>query len=158
MTGTEHQEREQAAEPDQDDDPGKTGALKARFQGWRESIRRRPGLNRIYRIAIGLAGTAIVAAGIVLLPFPGPGWVVIFLGLAVLATEFEWAKRLSRFAREKVSAWTAWLGRQSWPVRVLAGLATVLVVLGAIYLALRITGVPGWVPGSWVRAIPGLSQ
>ena len=32
--------------------------------------------------------------GIVMLVTPGPGWVVIFLGLGLLAAEFVWAKRL----------------------------------------------------------------
>ena len=43
------------------------------------------------RIAVTVAGAAIVAAGLVMLVLPGPGLVVIVLGLAVLATEYVWA-------------------------------------------------------------------
>lgn len=43
---------------------------------------------------IFLLGFAIVGTGIVLLPLPGPGWVIIFLGFAILASEFEFAERV----------------------------------------------------------------
>ena len=43
---------------------------------------------------IFLLGFAIVGTGIVLLPLPGPGWVVIFAGFAILATEFAFAERV----------------------------------------------------------------
>jgi uncharacterized protein (TIGR02611 family) len=44
-------------------------------------------------------GLVILALGVVLLPLPGPGWVVIFLGLGVLAAEFVWAQRVLRRAK-----------------------------------------------------------
>jgi uncharacterized protein (TIGR02611 family) len=34
-----------------------------------------------------------------LIPYPGPGWLVVFAGLALLATEFERAQRVLTFAR-----------------------------------------------------------
>jgi uncharacterized protein (TIGR02611 family) len=36
-----------------------------------------------------------------LLILPGPGWALIFLGLAILATEYVWARRLLEKAKEK---------------------------------------------------------
>ena len=45
------------------------------------------------RLAVFLLGTTIVGAGIALLPLPGPGLLIIIVGLAVLATEFVWAER-----------------------------------------------------------------
>src|SRR5919199_201700 len=49
-----------------------------------------------YRVAFAAAGFAVVAGGIVLsLPLvPGPGFLVVAIGLAMLALEFEWAERL----------------------------------------------------------------
>lgn len=41
-----------------------------------------------------VGGFLLLAGGIVLLPLPGPGWVVIALALAVLAREFVWARKL----------------------------------------------------------------
>jgi hypothetical protein len=45
------------------------------------------------RIAVTVAGTAILAVGVVLLVAPGPGLVVIALALAVYAIEYQWARR-----------------------------------------------------------------
>lgn len=43
---------------------------------------------------IFLLGFTVVGAGIVLLPLPGPGWVIIFAGFAILASEFAFAERI----------------------------------------------------------------
>lgn len=45
------------------------------------------------RIAVTVAGTVILAVGVVLLVAPGPGLVVIAVALAVFAIEYEWARR-----------------------------------------------------------------
>ena len=41
-----------------------------------------------------IAGFALLPVGVVMLPLPGPGWLVIFLALAILAGEFVWARNL----------------------------------------------------------------
>jgi uncharacterized protein (TIGR02611 family) len=46
------------------------------------------------RLTRGIIGTALVLLGMLLLVLPGPGIVTIAAGLAVLATEFAWARRL----------------------------------------------------------------
>lgn len=48
----------------------------------------------MWRILVGVTGFAVIAAGMTLLVLPGPGLLVILLGLAILATEFRWARRL----------------------------------------------------------------
>ena len=45
------------------------------------------------RFAIAAAGITLVVVGVVLVVLPGPGVLVVALGLAVLATEFTWAAR-----------------------------------------------------------------
>lgn len=64
-----------------------------RLQERKEHHRRR---SRLYRIAFGVAGFVVLLSGVVLsLPFvPGPGLVLIAIGLAMLALEFTWAERL----------------------------------------------------------------
>ena len=42
-------------------------------------------------------GCIIIVVGIILLPLPGPGWAIIFVGFAVLATEFKQAERVRDF-------------------------------------------------------------
>jgi uncharacterized protein (TIGR02611 family) len=41
-----------------------------------------------------LMGFTLLGAGVVMLVTPGPGWVVIVMGLALLAAEYLWARRL----------------------------------------------------------------
>jgi uncharacterized protein (TIGR02611 family) len=41
-----------------------------------------------------VAGFALLPLGVLMLPLPGPGWLVIFLALAILAGEFVWARNL----------------------------------------------------------------
>jgi len=48
-------------------------------------------VRRVFRI---LSGFTLLAAGVVMLLTPGPGWLTILLGLGLLAAEFVWAKRL----------------------------------------------------------------
>ncbi len=51
-------------------------------------------LRQIKRLIILVVGVTVVIVGIIMLVAPGPGLVVIPIGLGVLATEFVWAKRL----------------------------------------------------------------
>ncbi|MDP9299942.1 MAG: PGPGW domain-containing protein [Actinomycetota bacterium] len=53
------------------------------------------------RIAVTIAGFAVLLAGIALLVLPGPGWLLIFIGLTILATEYVWAQRLLNVAKRK---------------------------------------------------------
>src|SRR5918996_4066212 len=45
------------------------------------------------RIAVAVVGLAVLIAGIVMMVTPGPGVLVIVLGLAILASEWAWAER-----------------------------------------------------------------
>ena len=38
-----------------------------------------------------------------MLPLPGPGWLVIFGGMAIWATEFVWAQLVLRWTKRKVT-------------------------------------------------------
>jgi uncharacterized protein (TIGR02611 family) len=55
-------------------------------------------VRRIFRV---VAGFTLLLVGVVMLVTPGPGWLVILLGLGLLAAEFVWARRLmDRIKRE----------------------------------------------------------
>lgn len=65
------------------------------------------------KLGVLLVGLPLVVVGIILLPLPGPGSLVIFAGLAVLAIEFAWAERWSRRIRDGVRAvWERITGRR----------------------------------------------
>ena len=55
------------------------------------------------RIAILVVGSTVLLFGIVLIVTPGPAFVVIPVGLAILGLEFAWARRWLRSVREQVS-------------------------------------------------------
>ncbi len=48
-------------------------------------------VRRVFRIA---AGFTLLLVGVIMFFTPGPGWLVVFFGLTLLAAEFVWAKRL----------------------------------------------------------------
>ncbi|MFI9806868.1 TIGR02611 family protein [Streptomyces sp. NPDC052301] len=68
-----------------------------------EFIRSRRVLHLSWQVGVFVVGLAVVAAGIVMLPLPGPGWVVIFGGMAIWATEFVWAQLVLRWTKRKVT-------------------------------------------------------
>lgn len=53
------------------------------------------------RIVVIVAGSAVTIAGGAMLVLPGPGFLVIFMGLAILSSEFEWADRLRERVRDR---------------------------------------------------------
>ncbi|HZD00467.1 MAG TPA: TIGR02611 family protein [Actinomycetes bacterium] len=57
-----------------------------------------------WRGVVLVVGLALVAAGLVMLITPGPGLAAILAGLALLSTEFAWAKRLLAWARRRFDA------------------------------------------------------
>jgi hypothetical protein len=57
---------------------------------------------KVKRIIVGIAGGTVLLLGIVMIVLPGPAIIVIPAGLAILATEFVWARRLLRKVRGKI--------------------------------------------------------
>ncbi|MGH2629064.1 MAG: PGPGW domain-containing protein [Actinomycetota bacterium] len=53
------------------------------------------------RVAVTIAGFAVLLAGVALLVLPGPGWLLIFIGLGILSTEYVWARRMLMAAKRK---------------------------------------------------------
>jgi uncharacterized protein (TIGR02611 family) len=116
---------------------------------WRRRLAARRTVDHAYRVCVGIVGGLIVAIGLVTIPLPGPGWLIVIAGLFVLASEFLLAERLLEFTKRHVTSWTDWVGRQAVWVRVLIALATAAFVYGVLVVTLHLTGVPDWVPG-WV--------
>jgi uncharacterized protein (TIGR02611 family) len=56
------------------------------------------------KVAVAVIGSTVLALGIALIVLPGPAFIVIPLGLAILATEFLWARRLLRRVRQGASS------------------------------------------------------
>lgn len=69
-------------------------------------------VKRFFKI---LGGFTLLVVGVVMLVTPGPGWLVIIGGLAMLAAEFVWARRLlnrlksegERLRQTLIPSWTS---------------------------------------------------
>jgi uncharacterized protein (TIGR02611 family) len=64
------------------------------LDGVRERREKHLERNRIVRVVVALFGFLVVLAGLAMLVLPGPGLLVIAIGLGILALEFVWAERL----------------------------------------------------------------
>ena len=90
---------------------------------------------RTRRLVIAVAGGAVLVVGVPMIPLPGPGWLVIFLGLAILAQEFPWANRALAYGRGQYDKWAVWLKRQNWFVRSLTLVSTGIAVVALLWVA-----------------------
>lgn len=104
-----------------------------------ERIRGNPTGRLALRIGIGTLGTLVVALGIVLIPFPGPGWAIVILGLAIWAIEFTWAKRALEFTKRHVQSWTHWIGRQPLAMRAVIGVVGAIFVCAIVWASVRVS-------------------
>ena len=57
----------------------------------------------VRKVVVGSIGFPVLFAGIAMIVLPGPAVIVIPLGLAILATEFDWAKAILNKARERLA-------------------------------------------------------
>lgn len=59
------------------------------------------------RVVIAVVGATVLLLGVIMLVTPGPGLIVIPLGLAILSIEFAWARSWLRKVRQTISNRTA---------------------------------------------------
>lgn len=133
---------------------------KRRWARWRDALRDRPAVDFTYRVVVGIVGLAVLGVGILAIPYPGPGWAIVFIGLAILATEFTWARLALKFTRERYDQVMAWFKRQGLWVQALGVAFTAAVVLGTLWLL----GALAWAAGlvgleqSWLKSPVGLGS
>jgi uncharacterized protein (TIGR02611 family) len=90
-----------------------TGAHRA-LARLRARLDSRPWLRLTYKIVVTAVGVTVVLIGIALLVLPGPGWLLIFLGLGILGTEFPAVRRLTdRLKALVMRVWHAWRERRA---------------------------------------------
>jgi len=105
-----------------------------RWARWRDRLRERRVVNLGYRIAVGVVGMLVLGVGILAIPYPGPGWAIVFIGLAILATEFDWARKLLAYARTRYDAAMEWFKGQGLWVQALGVVFTAAIVVGTLWL------------------------
>lgn len=122
---------------------------------WRRRLRANPTTRHALRLTVGLVGLVLVGGGLLLVPLPGPGWLIVILGIAVWASEIEPASNLLDFVKARVRQWEQWVRVQPLWVKALVGLATFLVVVAVAWTTLRLTGLPSFLPDgltTWLQA------
>jgi uncharacterized protein (TIGR02611 family) len=80
----------------------------------------------LFRILFAMAGSAVLLAGIVMLVTPGPAFILVPLGLAMLALEFTWAERLLDRSLEHAERARRSAAETSTTQRVITGIAVAL--------------------------------
>jgi uncharacterized protein (TIGR02611 family) len=84
--------------------------------------------GRFYRIGFGIVGAAVLIAGVIMLVTPGPAFVLIPIGLAMLSLEFVWAERLLEKSLEQAQIAQAKAAQTTRTQRILVGIATALAI------------------------------
>jgi uncharacterized protein (TIGR02611 family) len=117
-------------------------------------------MNFTYRIVVGVVGTAVLGVGIVAIPYPGPGWAIVFIGLAILATEFEWARHALKWTRQRYDRVMDWFKEQGLWVQALGALFTFAVVLATLWLfgALSWSGGLVGIDWPWLKSPIGIGS
>jgi uncharacterized protein (TIGR02611 family) len=91
---------------------GRAARARARWRAGRDALDGYPRLRVAYKVGVALAGVVVIAVGLVLVPLPGPGWLIVFVGVAVLGTEFPAAHRVTQAVRRLALRlrlrWRAW--------------------------------------------------
>lgn len=135
MTDLATMTRPQPAATDLATRDDRAGGSTGRFAGLerlRDWAHRGTVRSAVLKVVATVVGGAVIAAGVAMLLLPGPGLAVIGLGLAILATEWDWAKRVLTMVRAKLSAArAAALPKDGSRARRAAG-AAVVVAIGSI--------------------------
>ena len=124
----------------------------------RAGIARRPVLEQLYQLLLAATGFATVAVGLVLVPLPGPGWVVVFGGLSLLSARFTWARRARERLLLLLQRAAHWYGRLPRLGQAVLTLAGGLGGLAGGWACVAVLGLPGWLPQGWLttaRSVPG---
>lgn len=120
--------------------------LRLSFLRWRRTVTANPHTARIYRFIVGGLGTLVVLIGLVLVPLPGPGWLIVIIGLFIISSEFRWAQRILHFVRVRVESWTHWIMQQPLWLRWTVGAVSAVFVAVLVWGFFWFIGVPDWVP------------
>lgn len=132
------------------------------------SLHAHPLLSLTTKIVVAVVGGLVTVTGVIMIVTPGPAFVLIPLGLAILATEFAFARRWLEWARDQAERARRRSEAMDPAVRrrrlVVAGLV-VLVVVGLVawYVAVYdwpSLAVDGWdwlqSMAGWVPELPGM--
>lgn len=91
-------------------------ALKQKRHGW------------LVRPATLVTGWLVFLVGLVTIPFPGPGWLTVFVGMGILSLELEFPHRVLGFGIRLYDRFDHWWDRQGVVVRATCGFLLLLLI------------------------------
>lgn len=104
------------------------------------------------KIAIALGGGLVLAAGIVMIPLPGPGWLVVVFGLWILSFEFHWAARLFDRIQDKVVEAAHLAAANRWGTALSVLSACSIIAAGFVWALWEDLPYSSWVTGMALSA------
>ena len=107
--------------------------LVRRLREQRETHKER---SRVMRALFVVAGATLVLAGLAMLVLPGPAFVVIPIGLAILSLEFLWAEQLLDKALDKADQAKRKASEASRTEKILSAVATAAGIAAAVAAAI----------------------
>jgi uncharacterized protein (TIGR02611 family) len=120
------------------EEPRPRPKLIERLEAQRATHRER---HPLIRLGFGFSGAVITLAGVIMLVTPGPAFVLIPIGLAMLSMEFVWAERLLGKSLEQAAIAQEKAAQTTRGQRILAAIAGLLAI-AAVVLAILWWDVP----------------
>ena len=78
-------------------------AIEAEFEtGFREETREAARRGVVTRLLRMTAGTLVTILGVIIMPLPGPGLLIVAIGLGILSRDVAWADRLLQIVRKRL--------------------------------------------------------
>ncbi|WP_040836492.1 TIGR02611 family protein [Nocardia brevicatena] len=119
------------------------------WRAFRDRIAARPAVDLVYRTGVAIVGTTVLVVGILAIPYPGPGWAMVFAGLGILATEFAAARRVLTWVRDKYRRGMAWYIARGPLTQAVALLATGMLVVVTLWILGTFGLIGGWIGIEW---------
>lgn len=91
-------------------------------------------LDTTKKVVIAIIGVIVILLGLIMVPYPGPGWLVVFAGLAILASEFDFAQEILTLGKNKYQAWQDWVNKQGLAVQCVIWFMMGVVIVLTIWL------------------------
>jgi uncharacterized protein (TIGR02611 family) len=135
--------------------PGTDPTEPTRWMRLHGHLHRNRAMAATTKIVVTLVGTAVLIAGLIMMVTPGPGLVGIAAGLAILATEWDWADKWLQKARRKLEEAMEGVTEEDTRRRRRRALVITVVTVGGtllISLYVAVKDWPGWSVDVWDRA------
>ncbi|GAA4754476.1 TIGR02611 family protein [Gordonia alkaliphila] len=128
-----------------DSSPGYVKRLGIRYQ----HIRHNHPLGHLLRYVTITVGVLVTAVGAVTIPYPGPGWAIVFLGLLILSQELEWAAKLRHTVMGLLNDVYRKYIDGNLLAQALLAIGTCAIVLATLWVTGGLALFAGWVGIEW---------